>query len=211
MLNGPERLLMANKRECKGCGQYWRPEGHEDLFHSDECREKIYKAGWEKARTSKKKPTNKPGRVSPNPKAKKKKKKKPEEKTPHQLSEDVATLLQLLVRLEASDEYGMCTCVTCGVRKHYQDGMQGGHFISRGKKSTKLLKMNVHPQCKGCNMPSTQVDHVYTIWMIEQYGQPAVKKLINLSYKTKKFTRDELAEMAATFKEEITAELARLS
>ena len=54
------------------------------------------------------------------------------------LVDEAATELQLLVRLKAADDNGYVSCVVCGVTRHYLDGMQGGHFISRSRLATKL-------------------------------------------------------------------------
>jgi hypothetical protein len=35
--------------------------------------------------------------------------------------------IQLLSRIAAADDDGYVQCVSCGVIKHYRDGMQGGH------------------------------------------------------------------------------------
>ena len=40
-------------------------------------------------------------------------------------------LFSLYTRLKYSDKNGIVTCYTCGIRKHYKDYMQNGHFISR--------------------------------------------------------------------------------
>ena len=60
----------------------------------------------------------------------------PKKKSIGKLTDEAATLLQLLVRLKAADDNGYVTCVTCGVVKHYKDGMQGGHFRPRGIAAT---------------------------------------------------------------------------
>lgn len=121
----------------------------------------------------------------------------------HKLSEDAAKLLQLKVRLKAADEYGMVICVTCGCRRRYNDKMQGGHFISRGKMATKLMEENVHPQCKGCNMPGAGVEAAYGLWMLDYYGKEFIEELHFLSRQTKKYLPHELTEMIAELKEEV--------
>ena len=119
------------------------------------------------------------------------------------VSEDVAVLLQKLVRLENADDNGYCSCVTCGTTKHYKD-LDGGHFVSRRYTATRLMKENVWPQCKGCNGYLKGNPIPYTLFMIDMYGKEFVHDLHALKNETKKFTRDDLAEMSKEFKDQIT-------
>ena len=126
-------------------------------------------------------------------------------KTLAQEVEAAAVLLQRLVRLKASDDTGYAVCVTCDSTCHYKE-MDGGHFISRNHKSTKLLEENVHPQCKGCNgfkMKDSLAVLRYRNWMVDMYGEKGVNDLESLAYQTKKFTREELADLVADFKQQI--------
>ena len=119
------------------------------------------------------------------------------------VSEDVAVLLQKLVRLENADDNGYCICVTCGTTKHYKE-LDGGHFVSRRYTATRLMKENIWPQCKGCNGYLKGNPIPYTLFMIDMYGKEFVHELHALKNETKKFTRDELAEMSKEFKDQIT-------
>lgn len=119
------------------------------------------------------------------------------------VSEDVAVLLQKLVRLENADDNGYCSCVTCGTTKHYKD-LDGGHFVSRRYTATRLMKENVWPQCKVCNGYLKGNPIPYTLFMIDTYGKEFVHELHALKNETKKFTRDELAEMSKEFKDQIS-------
>ena len=115
--------------------------------------------------------------------------------------EEASKLLQLLVRLAAADDNGYVSCVVCGDNRHYKDGMQGGHFISRGKLATRLMVENVHPECRGCNMPGGGHEAGWAIYMIEKYGAEFVEEMQALSRTTKKCTRIEVAEISKGFKE----------
>ena len=123
-----------------------------------------------------------------------------------------AKLLQRLVRMKAADDSGYAQCVTCDNYFHYKT-MDGGHFISRNHTATKLLEENIHPQCKGCNgfrMKDSQTVLKYRQWMVEMYGEKGVQELEALSYETKKFTRQEVADLVADFKEQIKYHEGRL-
>ena len=134
-------------------------------------------------------------------------------KTIAKLANDAAVLLQKLVRMKAADDGGYCQCVTCGVSKHWKE-MQGGHFISRRYTATKLLEENIHPQCYGCNGPRAKdgiVTVEYTNYMADTYGREFVDDLLVLKNTTKKYTRDEIAEISAEFKERVKYQEGRLA
>ena len=91
--------------------------------------------------------------------------------------------------------------------------MQGGHFIERGKKSTKLIEENCHPQCAGCNLyrmktASGVLD--YRRYMVGMYGEELVQELEQLSKQPKKYSRDEIEELSAEFKRQIKIQEERL-
>jgi hypothetical protein len=123
------------------------------------------------------------------------------------LTDKVARRMQLLVRLKASDDYGYCQCVSCGVSKHYKD-MQGGHFIPRGCSETKLMEENIHPQCPGCNgfgMKHGTAAQQYTIWMQDYYGNEFVEKLLEIQRAKKpfKWVRANLNELLEDVNQQI--------
>jgi hypothetical protein len=128
-------------------------------------------------------------------------------KTIAAITNDAATLLQRLVRLKASDENGYCSCVTCGVSKHFSE-MQGGHFIERGKSFSKLLEENIHPQCPHCNafgMKNTSTVLAYRRYMIETYGDEFVNELEEMARENAPFKRNklEIEGMIQDFKAQI--------
>lgn len=130
------------------------------------------------------------------------------------LVEQASTLLQLLVRLKASDDNGYCSCVTCGATSRYNEGMQGGHFIPRGKSPTRLLEENIHPQCSSCNgfgMKYHGKEAVYTLYMIDMYGKPFVEGLIEKSQEKHKWCRADLMDEIADLRARIKVEEARVS
>jgi len=190
------------KLRCKKCKEYFprkqikdRPTG----FCDGECATQWIVAKGAKDRDKKiKTVTAKPK------KAVKKKKKKL--KSIAKMVESAAELLQLLVRLKASDDNGYCTCVTCGITRHYKDSMQGGHFISRKWLATKIMVENVNPQCAACNGPFKRGAPIeYTLYMIETYGREFVDELLRLKNKSRKYYRAEVEEIIADFKSQIKA------
>lgn len=128
---------------------------------------------------------------------------KRKQKTIAKLVDEAAVLTQLKVRLKAADEYGMVVCVTCGCRRRYNDDMQGGHFISRGKVATKILEENIHPQCSGCNMPGAGVEAAYGLWMLDYYGKEFIEELHVTSRQVKKYLRQEIMDIISELKVEV--------
>lgn len=131
------------------------------------------------------------------------------------LVDQVATKLQLLVRLKASDDHGFCKCVSCGQIKHYKD-MQGGHFIPRGCSETKLLEENIHPQCSGCNgfgMRFGSAAQSYTLYMQEMYSKEFVEDLIQKqrAKSSHKWVRADLDQLLLDIKEQIRFHENRIS
>jgi hypothetical protein len=120
--------------------------------------------------------------------------------------DDVAKLMQKLVRLKAADDNGYVMCCTCGVIRLWNDRMQGAHFISRGKLATKIMIENCHPACAYCNQwahKTTLGILEYRRYMIDTYDEDAVDELEALSRTIKKWTRDEVAYIKADFLKQI--------
>jgi len=128
------------------------------------------------------------------------------------VKEQAATLLQRLVRLKASDDYGYCSCVSCGTTKHFKE-MQGGHYMPRGESSTLLMEENIHPQCFGCNafgMKYGIAAYQYDQYMIDMYGRAFVKALLMLKGRTWKWVRADLEDQIKDFKARIKVEEERI-
>jgi hypothetical protein len=72
------------------------------------------------------------------------------------------------VRLYYADEYGICTCVTSGVKLPWYE-MQAGHYRSRGHYPTRFDIRNVHPQTYKDNCILNWNYRNYHIYMVETY------------------------------------------
>jgi len=115
-------------------------------------------------------------------------------KTPQQLRKQALELLQKLVRLKAADEHGLCTCVTCGCKRIWNDGIHGGH-------------------CGGCNnfgMRNGDAAQRYTVYMIDMYGRDFVDQMLADAKKPKKLYSADYREMIADYKEQIKYHLDRI-
>ena len=127
-------------------------------------------------------------------------------KTLPKLKKEAMELLQLLVRVKAADDNGYCKCVTCDTVSQWNNGMQGGHFISRGKTKWCLVEENIKPQCSACNgfgMKYHNKEAVYTIYMQDMYGADFVQHMLDTQGDTVKLSRMDLLDNIADFKEQI--------
>jgi len=144
----------------------------------------------------------------------KRKKKKPKTKSIADLHNLAAELLQKYVRLKASDDNGYCSCVTCGITKKWNEGMQGGHFMPRGRAPTKLLEENIHPQCDGCNgfgMKYHDAAQVYTLYMEDMYGRDEVQRIIDLSKTVHKWVRCDIEDFIVDIRVKIRDQEGRIA
>jgi len=104
---------------------------------------------------------------------------------------------QYIRRRDSQDD--MCSCSTCGVVKPIKQ-MQAGHFMSRGKYSTRWDEQNVHAQCQGCNMWKQGQQYKMSIHIDQKYGAGTAEELMNKSNRTAKFTDSDLIELINKYK-----------
>jgi 5-methylcytosine-specific restriction endonuclease McrA len=115
----------------------------------------------------------------------------------------------LAIRMESSDDDGICTCVTCGKRDHYKR-MNGGHYIPRKHTAALLVEENIHVQCVHCNDSEGGNLGEYATFIIEQYGMATLEALKKLKHSDFKYTRHQLADMRDGYKKRIKLQKARL-
>ena len=109
--------------------------------------------------------------------------------TPKSLKKEVWDLFSEFVRRSEADKDGYCICVTCGVRKKWNDGIQAGHYIHG---TSFLIPDLVHSQCNSCNGFKSGMQAEYKVWMLNKYGQNHLDKL---EYQVKKPTKLTLNEL----------------
>lgn len=118
-----------------------------------------------------------------------------------------------MIRVEAADDRGICTCVTCGKTRLWNDKMDAGHFLAGSRQSIRFEESCVHPQCHSCNTGSCShvnpwaggqkketVTIAYTRYMLERYGQDEIDRLIRLRETSRTWSIDELRVMRAEYK-----------
>jgi len=113
------------------------------------------------------------------------------------------TIFSRYIRLKNADYRGYVRCITCGVVKHWKDGMQAGHFQSISHNSTRYHDQNVNPQCVGCNIfkQGEQYKHGKAIDL--KYGKGTAGKLERLAKKSKQFTSEELEKMIKKYRKQV--------
>tara|TARA_R100001460_G_scaffold94390_1_gene136470 strand:- start:391 stop:789 length:399 start_codon:yes stop_codon:yes gene_type:complete len=100
------------------------------------------------------------------------------------------TVFSKYIRISSADKNGYCTCVTCGVVKHWKE-IQAGHFMSRKHYSTRWDERNVASQCVSCNMFKQGEQYKFSLFL----GKDQAEVLYLKSKETVKFTNNELEEM----------------
>jgi hypothetical protein len=79
------------------------------------------------------------------------------------------SVFQKLRRLQETDEYGNCRCISCGKLFFWKDG-DGGHYITRECRATELDADNVWPQCKACNRFKSGNGTLYQYALFKKIG-----------------------------------------
>ena len=125
----------------------------------------------------------------------------------------------IMIRVEAADAHGVCECVTCGLRKYWNDGIQAGHCLAARYMNSpvKFEETNVACQCRNCNLDgrvswmrphaSKKAEDVHGIFIeytIDKHGRDEVPRLRLLRNTGKMATGqeriDELRVMRAEYK-----------
>ena len=110
-------------------------------------------------------------------------------------------LCSLYHRLKHADRNGYVTCYTCGVRKHYKDGIQAGHaFAGRGKEVLFMDEV-IRPQCVGCNMFQGGKLDVFTYKLRKELGDKRFEELYLKAHGDRgQWKRWELEELIERYK-----------
>ena len=125
----------------------------------------------------------------------------------------------IMIRVEAADAHGVCECVTCGLRKYWNDDIQAGHCLAARymNSAVKFEETNVACQCRNCNLDgrvawlrphaSKKAEDVHGIFIeytIDKYGRDELARLRLLRHtgemKKGQARIDELRVMRAEYK-----------
>jgi len=124
-------------------------------------------------------------------------------KTVSKLKKELDRVFSIYIRLREANEYGMCQCFTCGVVKHYKDGMQNGHFQSRRHHSTRWNEQNCQVQCVKCNMFGQGEQFKFALGLNAMYGEGTAEELEYLARNTVKLSRADYEEKISYYKQEV--------
>ena len=121
-------------------------------------------------------------------------------KTISKLKKELDTIFSVFIRLRSANEYGYCQCWTCGVVRHYKDGMQNGHFQSRKHMATRFDEENCQVQCVKCNIYSSGEQFKFGINLDAKYGEGTAEELEFLARTIYKVSRVEYEEQISYYK-----------
>lgn len=107
------------------------------------------------------------------------------------------------IRRRDADPLGQTACYTCGTVKPWKE-MHAGHFMSRGKMSTRYHEQNVQPQCVACNIFRAGEQYKFSVHLNAQYGEGTAEKLEYLSNKTGKYNKAELERLIEVYKQRLS-------
>lgn len=126
------------------------------------------------------------------------------------LLKQVQTRYNLLRRLEESDDQGLCTCITCGRKLHFSLLDCGHAYHTQAHPVVRMDRINTNPQCGVCNRYNDGEQSLYTIALIDKYGQQAFDDLVTRAKSVRKVMRIELEEDLIQINERIKQEIKRV-
>lgn len=101
-------------------------------------------------------------------------------------------------RRDADNNTGYCNCISCNKPIHYTES-DAGHFISRGKLSTRYDARNVYSQCRKCNRFEYGRQYEYSLVLGEQLSE----ELLIKSREVYKLSDDEWSDIFNDYKEKL--------
>jgi hypothetical protein len=122
-------------------------------------------------------------------------------KTISKLKKDLDTIFSIYIRLRESNEFGYVSCFTCPTVRHYKDGMQNGHFMSRKHLATRFSEDgNCEVQCLSCNIYGAGMQYMFGLMLENKYGEGRAEELRVLSRTTLKISSAEYVEKISYYK-----------
>ena len=121
-------------------------------------------------------------------------------KTISKLKKELDKWFSLYIRLrDAMPISGLVKCFTCSITKHYKEGMQCGHFMSRKHMATRYHELN-QSQCIKCNMFEQGMQYVYGVNLDKKYGEGTAEKMQLLSRSIYKMSRVDYEDKIKYYK-----------
>ena len=127
-------------------------------------------------------------------------KKSPESKSIPELKKDLWKVFSRYIR--ERDGY---ICITCGKDLSVDKvSCDAGHFIPKTRgNSIYFCEENVNAQCSSCNRYQHGKLYEYAVRLEQKYGEGILQRLEEKMRQTKRFTRQELIELAETYKNKL--------
>ena len=117
------------------------------------------------------------------------------------IDQKVKTLMQLhkafwkifseYSRRKFTDRNGYVACCSCGTIHHWRN-LDCGHYINRTHLYTRYLDMNNNPQCKNCNAFKQGNAVGYREFLVNKYGEKAIRTMEDRRKFPASFTREGL-------------------
>lgn len=119
--------------------------------------------------------------------------------------------VQLLSRLQGSDDNGYCRCYTCGSISRFTE-MDGGHFIDKSIGQRWAFDVRViRPQCKICNNSSnSKIKGIFERKLREEHGDDFIDLVIAEKNEIRHMSKSDYTDLSAYFREQIRAERWRI-
>jgi len=118
------------------------------------------------------------------------------------------------IRMRDSDKDGYCHCISCGVRRHYKDFMDAGHFIPKSTGEYFYFNEdNIHAQCRDCNGFKGGKRVEYRKELIKKIGKDKVEELEKLEKERPylKHTLEDYEKMKIKYRKKIKNEKLKLT
>ena len=116
------------------------------------------------------------------------------------LKKELDKVFSLFIRLREADNLGNVICCTCGVKKHYKNGMHNGHFQSRSWLATRFDEENCQVQCAACNIFRQGEQYKFSNYLDNKYGQGTAEELETISRRKVKFSRADYEDKISYYK-----------
>ena len=124
-------------------------------------------------------------------------------KTISKLKKELDKWFSLYIRLREATSEGLVQCFTCGKVAGYRDGMQCGHFQSRGHMATRFDETNCQVQCIKCNMFRQGEQYKFALGLDAKYGEGTAEELQWKAKIITKFTRVDYEESISYYKDAV--------
>ncbi len=107
----------------------------------------------------------------------------------------------LYIRQRDADENGICTCITCGLQRHWKK-MDCGHGIPRQHWGTRYDERNNNAQCKRCNGFEEGSQEAYSKAVDLKFGAGTWDMLLIKKQRGKRLSAFEIKHLTQYYKTE---------